>query len=200
MKAVIVLGFYTSVLVRLRKDHSSLFGSTIIWVGVIGPHGDGDIGNFKSLLFDKIHNGFTDILVLSVVRRGRESTHGEEVAEIVRGANERGSIQINLETVKYAEAIDEVDAKIRQFLCITSHSGILIPTSLEELEQWCSKNLCERLIMLPRAIDAAKGSKFEDVALVYSSLNLLATEYWELRVHGGRSASSDGMPDWKPLA
>ena len=79
MKAVIVLGFYDRVFVHLQKKHSALLGSTIMWIGVAGPHGDGDVRNFTSLLFDRLENGFTDILVLSAVRRGREATHGEDV-------------------------------------------------------------------------------------------------------------------------
>ena len=187
MKAVIVLGFYDRVFVHLQKKHSALFGSTIIWVGVIGPHGDGDVRNFKSLLFDRLENGFTNILVLSVVRRGREATHGEEVAAITRGASQRfASAQINLETFKYAEALDEVDARIQQFLGAGPAQGDLFPSSFDELESWClSEHLRERLIVLPRAVDEAKRSQFEDVPFVYRSINLLAREYWDLRVNGG---------------
>jgi hypothetical protein len=187
MKAVIVLGFYDRVFVHLQKKHSALLGSTIMWIGVAGPHGDGDVRNFTSLLFDRLENGFTDILVLSAVRRGREATHGEDVTAVTRGASQRfASAQISLETFKYAEALDEVDARIRQFLGVESPQGDLVLSSLDELESWClSEHLRGRLLVLPRAIDEAKRSQFEDVPLVYRSINLLAREYWDLRVSGG---------------
>ena len=50
-----------------------------------------------------------------------------------------------------------------------------------------------RILVLPPALDEARTSPFEDVALVYKSLRLLANEYWELRVNGG----SERMRRWR---
>jgi len=158
-----------------------------MWVGVIGPHGDGDILNFQALLFDRLARGFTEILVLAVVRRGREETYGKHIGRIVQEAKDRHpDALIDLRPFKYALASPEVDEGIQRFLGLAPQEETF-PETLEELEGWCNANKRrrERLLILPSAIDEARTSPFEDVALVYKSLNLLATEYFELRVRGG---------------
>lgn len=49
-------------------------------------------------------------------------------------------------------------------------------TSLKNLDQWATLN-SERIVVMPRAISAAKRSPYENPPLVYECLELLANEY-----------------------
>jgi|GEM_PF-3537191 len=189
MRVVIVVGFYDSVFVDLQKEHSVLLqNQTITWVGNVGPHGDGDILNFQSLLFDGLGTRqFTDVLVLVVVRRGREETFGERIGRIIQSAQDRHpDATIHIKPFAFAGASGEVDTKIRDFLELSSHQDAF-PDTLNELEKWCQAErvINERLLILPQAVHEARHSPFEDVALVFKSLKVLANEYWDLRVNGG---------------
>jgi hypothetical protein len=189
MKVVIALGFYDNpVLVHLQKEHSALLQNhAIMWVGTVGPHGDGDIVNFRALLFDRLELGCTEILVLACIRRGREEAYGERIAENIQWAKGRyPSASIEIKRFLFASASVEVGNEIREFLRLCPQEEVF-PASLEKLEGWCNAESPrrERILILRRAVDEARNSRFEDVALVYKSLKLLTNEYWELRVNGG---------------
>lgn len=51
---------------------------------------------------------------------------------------------------------------------------------LNELDQWAALN-SDKIVVLPRAISAAKRSHYKDPALVYQCLELLANEYTDLK-------------------
>jgi len=196
MRVAIVLGFYDSVLVSLQRMHSALLSDqTIVWVGPLGPHGDGDIVNFQGVLFDRLTVGFTEVLVLAVVRRGEEGSYRDRIDRIIFSATQRYPLsRIDLMTFAFAAAADAVDKAIRAFLDVCEQAEVY-PSTLEGLETWCGASvvtssgvetpMSDRLLILPRAIDEARNSAFEDVPLVYKSLKVLANEYWELRVKGG---------------
>ena len=186
MRVVLVVGFYDHVLVHLQKAYSALLQShAVMWVGIVGPHGDGDILNFRGLLFDRLALGLTEILVLTVVRRGREETYGRRIDEIVQRAKDRHpDATIKVKPFTFASAFLEVEKDIQGFLGLSTACEVSFPP-LAELERWVAKNLSERLLILPPALHNAKNSAFDDPDLVYRSLKLLAEEYWELRVKGG---------------
>jgi len=62
------------------------------------------------------------------------------------------------------------------------------PDSLKDIDGWCKTDntVSERVLILSSALSEARNSPFEHVDLVYKSLKLLADEYWDLRVNGGR--------------
>lgn len=55
------------------------------------------------------------------------------------------------------------------------------PKSYEDLEEWAARYCAGRLVVLPRALRAAKKSEFRDVGLVAKGLHLLAREYQALK-------------------
>ena len=61
---------------------------------------------------------------------------------------------------------------------------IPIPDSLGELGDWGSQYLGNGVVLLPRAVNAAKKSPFEDVAFVYRVLLLLRDKYGPMRRSG----------------
>jgi hypothetical protein len=72
---------------------------------------------------------------------------------------------------------------------------IPLPNSLDELGDW-GKNVAGQIWIAPRAISAAGKSVFGDPKLVFESLLLLANEYRQMRIHGGkdfRSAYEAGL-------
>lgn len=181
-----MVGFYDPVLVHLQKGYASLLQDhSIMWIGTIGPHGDGDIANFRALLFDRLAKGFTEILVVAVVRRGQEKGYGERISDIIKRAKSRyANVAIDLKRFTFA-AGTEVEGEIQKFLGLSAAAETVFPSTLADLEGWYREELSERLLILPGALHEAKSSPFEDVNLVYTSLKLLAEEYWELRVNGG---------------
>jgi len=66
---------------------------------------------------------------------------------------------------------------------------IPIPGNYDDMPQWVEKHLGGRVELLPRARNALKKARFEDVELVYRALLLLATDYREL--HFGQIRIND---------
>ena len=65
------------------------------------------------------------------------------------------------------------------------HDGPAVPDSFRQLEQWSKEHLDGRVGLHPRAVGAAKKSKFEDVALAYRALLILRDHYVPMRLEGG---------------
>ena len=63
--------------------------------------------------------------------------------------------------------------------------GPAVPDSLKQIEQWSKEHLDGKVRLHPRAIGAAKKSKFEDVALAYRALLILRDRYVPMRLEGG---------------
>ncbi|MCX6620340.1 MAG: hypothetical protein NTY38_04555 [Acidobacteria bacterium] len=62
---------------------------------------------------------------------------------------------------------------------------IPLPASLEELDDW-QRHVAGQLWIAPRAIAATRKSEFRDPTLVFESLLLLANEYRQMRIGGGK--------------
>jgi hypothetical protein len=186
MKVAIVLGFFDPVLVRLQKEHSSrIQDQSIVWIGVTRPHGDADLHNFKVLLGDRLATGPSELLVLAVVKRGKEFTVGKAIDNLCMFAKERyPNVVVSQERFSYAGQEDGVIKKLGSFFEIPQLDEIF-PESLEDIEAWCKAQLGENIFLHPRALDAAKKSLFADVPLVYKCLRLLGEEYRANRLDGG---------------
>ena len=63
--------------------------------------------------------------------------------------------------------------------------GPAVPGGFKQLEQWSKEHLDGKVRLLPRAIRAAKKSKFEDVELAYRALLILRDHYVPMRLDGG---------------
>jgi len=194
MKAVFVVGFHNSVLAELRRGFSIEFANqSLLWIPICAwsPHQDGDVQNFKDLLFDRLAAGVTEILVLAVVRRGRDDFHRELLEVMSLGLRRHGQDIIKapeLQPFKDAHySTSELIESISRFFGLRRPS-VVLPESLNELAAWSSQELDGKLLILPRAINAAKKSGFEDPTLVYRSLVLLGNEYRDTRLAHGPEA------------
>lgn len=62
-------------------------------------------------------------------------------------------------------------------------TSIPIPTTYAELPRWVESYFSDRLFLHSRAVRAVKEATFENVALVYESLKLLADAYWPMKAN-----------------
>lgn len=61
----------------------------------------------------------------------------------------------------------------------------IFPDSLDEIESWAQAHLSGQVELHPKAIKAARGSDFKDVALVYNALLMMRNLYVPMRRIGG---------------
>lgn len=87
------------------------------------------------------------------------------------------------------EELRQVKAKLRDARISVQSAGVglavAIPKEfddwrLEDLGEWCAQNE-DHIVVLPRARNGAKKSKYEDPGLIFTALKLLAGPYRELR-------------------
>ena len=64
-------------------------------------------------------------------------------------------------------------------------SELAVPDDLADLEHWAATHLAGSVELHNRALRGAKGSEYEDVALIYQALLLLRDYYVPMRSHGG---------------
>jgi hypothetical protein len=99
--------------------------------------------------------------------------------------------ELALDRDELAQKLQDEVNQLRAYSQVLSHNledlrkgqretEIRIPADYESLEEWCNAYLSGRLILLSRAARAARKAMFEDVALVYRSMLLLAFEYRNL--------------------
>jgi hypothetical protein len=69
-------------------------------------------------------------------------------------------------------------AKLREARAI----AIPLPAAYDEIADWVDQSFSDRIFLHPRARRGLKGAVFQDVALVVGCLQLLANEYWSMRV------------------
>ena len=82
-----------------------------------------------------------------------------------------------------------------------------IPDNLNDLEEWSENHLYGKVRLLPRAIKAAKKSRFENVDLAYRALLVLRDYYVPMRLKEGKSVedykqalAKEGLEDTKSFA
>lgn len=63
-----------------------------------------------------------------------------------------------------------------------SFEGKNYPATYAEMPGYVEENLADKITLLPSAVASLKDAQYEDVALVYQVLDLLATEYRALRM------------------
>jgi hypothetical protein len=185
MKVAVLLGFFDPVFVRVQKEYASrLQDQSVVWIGVIRPHGDANLRNFKELLFDRLAAGANPVLVLASIRRGKDNLQSA-LDQICHWARDRHS-SLDIASKRFSYALDEdgVIKELNAFFDIQPAPEIF-PDSLVCIESWCATELPGKVIIHPRAIDAAKKCQYLDIPLVYSCLRLLGMEYRDNRMDGG---------------
>jgi hypothetical protein len=66
--------------------------------------------------------------------------------------------------------------------------SVKIPDTLDELPEWVGDNLIGRVVLHPRAYQGLKKSDYENPALVYKTLLLLANQYRDMRIRESSQA------------
>lgn len=98
-----------------------------------------------------------------------------------------GNQELEQEVDRLKKQVFSVNARARIFEAKLLEGGEKIqieiehPASYEDLDDWAEKYYPDRLIILPKAIKAAKKSEYEDVEHIGRCLSLLAVEYVDMR-------------------
>ena len=184
MRIAYVAGFFKHVLPELQKrlaDH--LESGAVMWIPPYGHTDEPNINRFKGDFLNAVERGVTEILICLFIMRGKT-----DLVEIVNAIIEIGKIRscerssdlnVMVERFKSARDADGVIAAINKF-----GPTVALPTpgDLTGLEQWVVNKHKGKLILLPRATDAAKKSVYHDTPLIYSAIDLLAEEYRNMRM------------------
>jgi hypothetical protein len=179
VRVAYVAGFFKHVLPELRKRlGGDLESAAVVWIPPYGRTDEPNINRFKGDFFGAVDRGATEILICLFIMRGKT-----DLAEYVDAIVELGKVRspmltVRVEKFESARDADGVIAAINEFQPTVALEG---PTDLAGLNEWVKKHE-EKLILHSRAVDAAKKSKFLDVPLIYSAIDLLAEEYRDMRL------------------
>lgn len=178
MKIAYVAGFFSPVLDTLQAATPALFADrSVVWIRQRTDR-QLDINQLKADLFDQARRGATDILMCIFVFRGQEFVL-KSLEQIAASARDRHpGLSIEIRRFKNAQDSGGIITAINEF---APNRDILPPESLDDLELWAQTHWTSKIFLHPRAVRGAKQSEFGDVALIYSSLHLLAEEYWNMR-------------------
>lgn len=90
---------------------------------------------------------------------------------------------------QYARQNFNLKSRVEQLEHALSERGeaeaVELPVSYEELEKWAARYFAGKLVLLPRALRAAKKSEYKDIVLVAKGIRLLANEYRAMRLGDG---------------
>lgn len=185
MKVCFVAGFFEHVLAELENRFAGeLKNRSIIWVPQL-HRGGADPGKFKRDYFDRVGAGATDVLVLLSVLRGYEFN-----VEIIKSVIEEGKVRnpaLNLRLVETRNArnIDLVTGELETFGVVGYDPRLgRIPATLDDLRNWVTRELKDKLMLHPRALRGASKSRFADIQLIYRSLLLLGIQYRDRKLWG----------------
>ncbi len=180
MRIAYVAGFFKHVLPELQKrlkDH--LESGAVVWIPPYGRTDEPNINRFKGAFLGAIDRGATEILICLFIMRGKTDLSEYVNAIIELGKARSLGLIVTVEPFKSARDADGVIAKINTFAPTVSVPN---PSNLTGLEQWIARKHDGKLILHPRAADAAKKSVYQDVPLIYSAIDLLAEEYRDMRM------------------
>lgn len=102
----------------------------------------------------------------------------ERERDYAREELEQKSAEVNALRARVAHLLSALEAK-------GNAEEIPIPNSFEGLEDWCRSYLAGNIVVLPRALRAAKKAEYQEPALAYKALLLLKDQYVTLRMQGG---------------
>jgi hypothetical protein len=173
-----IAGFFEPVLKKLRECVKGyLDDRSVIWIPQ-RANGSINLALFKGSLFDVVGQGATEVLICLFLFRTREHILND-LDGIIRAAILRSpDLVIRIERFKSAYDADSLLSTIQAF---RPSVEVAPPSDLCELSNWIRNKYGQRIILHPRAVGAAKKSQYGDVALIYSALDLLGREYWEMK-------------------
>ena len=179
MRIVYVAGFYKHVLPELQKRvRKQLESGAVVWIPPYRQTDQFNVNRFKGAFLDAVSRGATEVLICLFIMRGNISLPLIVETIIEEGKGRSQGLEVRVERFESERDADGVIEKIEAF---DPDVERLPPNSLAILAQWINERHRDKIVLHPRAIGAAKKSRYEDVAVVYSALDLLGTEYWNMR-------------------
>jgi hypothetical protein len=180
VRIVYVAGFFKHVLPELQtRQRENLESGAVVW---IPPYKNAtpepNLNRFKSSFLDSISRGATEILICLFVMRSDTYVLPSVQAIVEEGIRRNPKITVEIETFRSARDADGIVKRIKDF---NPTLAMEYPTDIGVLEKWITEHHSDRIVLHPRAINAAKKSRFEDVSLIYAAVDFLGTEYWVSR-------------------
>jgi hypothetical protein len=86
--------------------------------------------------------------------------------------------------------LDRLRQEVKRLTGDRADAPIPFPTGLGKVGEWAHQAVPGRLMLLPRAIKAAKQGLYRDTEHVFRALLLLADEYRDMRIGGGSETKS----------
>jgi len=179
MRVVFVAGFLATVLDELRKcAKRHLDDGAVVWVPSL-KNGDVNLTQFRGDFLHAVAQGAEEVLLCLFVFRKKE----EFVLPVIQAIIEEGkarSQKLNV-VIESADNLRDLAWVLSQINSFKPDSGRVVVRELRELDRWVREQHRDRIVLHPRAFNAVKKSRYEDVNLIYAAVNLLGTEYWEMR-------------------
>jgi hypothetical protein len=132
---------------------------------------------------------------IEILRKKLEDDAATNLGLLREAEKERDDALTELDD-KDAE-IGNLHARLASVLAALARIGpeeeIPIPSTFDEIDTWCRTHLPGDIIVLPRALRAAKKSSFHDPSLTYRALLLLRNEYMRMR----KTGSDESLKEWR---
>ena len=90
------------------------------------------------------------------------------------------------ENKRLRAALDALRASLRAKTGADPDESLTLPETYEDIPTWVAKELAGRLVLHPRAQNALKDARYEEIGLVVRALLLLAKEYRDSRTGLGK--------------
>jgi hypothetical protein len=116
-----------------------------------------------------------EIAALNATISELEKETEEYSDDALRTARERDSYKDENRQLRYQ--VDTLRLALSERTGGKSETEIPIPDSYEEMQDWVNRHLIGRLVLHTRALRGLKDAQYEDAALVYKGLLMLANEY-----------------------
>lgn len=187
MRIAYVAGFFKHVLPELQKrlkDH--LESGAVVWIPPYGRTDELNVNRFTGAFLSAVSRGASEILICLFFMREKGYLLETVQAIIDSGKARSPGLIVRVEQFKSARDADGIIAKIVAFQPDAKRQA---PDNLDVLPQWVAQHHRDKIVLHPRAVNSAKKSRYEDIALVYSSIDLLGVEYWNMRTSTTQNAT-----------
>ncbi|MCK6456328.1 MAG: hypothetical protein L6Q92_07340 [Phycisphaerae bacterium] len=120
--------------------------------------------------------------IKSLAAKIEQLEHERDDALGIAESAERDRDYYTAENQRLRARVDSLGFQLSQKTGKSVDETTPLPNSYEDITDWVETELVGRLILHPRAVNALKKAKYEDVSLVVNALLLLANEYRSMRL------------------
>lgn len=185
MRIAYVAGFFKHVLPELQKGlNVHLESGAVVWIPPYGRTDELNVNRFKGEFLGAVSRGARNILICLFYMRGKPYILQTVQGIVDLGKSRSPGLIVEIEHFKNARDSAGVLAKIVAFepgMEVVAAGPQKLPDNLEILPDWILEHHRDKVLLHPRALNAAKKSRYEDVGLIYSAIDLLGNEYWNMR-------------------